>query len=276
MQTSFYYLRNDCMVFLIGTLNFKTMRFSASLLPAAMQNHVCHKDTLPICFGNASTNRNLWDLWNSGLLRKQFTSGSFPTRYEFQTNSADIKFGVERLVDAKKRTAVMKLEKYNSHMVPENGEIVLSEPGTCEYRHPLLMYIFLFLIPIINHYHQYHHLHLHLFHQHYEQYNIRMAPKNRKVILQESAEFLCFVISLSSPSSYHCHRHHHRRHCHHPNHHHYHHLYHHHHHHHHIIIISSSSSTSSSSISSSSYHHHHYHYHHLIIITIMVAIIATS
>ena len=54
------------------------------------------------------------------------------TRYEFQTNSADIKFGFD-LVDGKKRTPVIKLEKYNSHMVPENGEVALPEPGTCEY-----------------------------------------------------------------------------------------------------------------------------------------------
>ena len=27
----------------------------------------------------------------------------------------------------------MKLEKYNSHMVPENGEILVAEPGTCEH-----------------------------------------------------------------------------------------------------------------------------------------------
>ncbi|XP_030846872.1 SEC14-like protein 2 [Strongylocentrotus purpuratus] len=51
-------------------------------------------------------------------------------RYEFQTDCNDIKFGFDR-VDAKgKKTAILKLEKYNSHMVPENGEILISETGT--------------------------------------------------------------------------------------------------------------------------------------------------
>eukprot|EP00057_Strongylocentrotus_purpuratus_P021348 XP_011675822.1 PREDICTED: SEC14-like protein 2 [Strongylocentrotus purpuratus] len=50
--------------------------------------------------------------------------------YEFQTDCSDIKFGFD-LVDAKgKKTAILKLEKYNSHMVPENGEIMIAEPGT--------------------------------------------------------------------------------------------------------------------------------------------------
>ncbi|XP_030846870.1 SEC14-like protein 2 [Strongylocentrotus purpuratus] len=51
-------------------------------------------------------------------------------RYEFQTDCSDIKFGFD-LVDAKgKKTAILKLEKYNSHMVPENGELMIAEPGT--------------------------------------------------------------------------------------------------------------------------------------------------
>nr|XP_054768191.1 SEC14-like protein 2 [Lytechinus pictus] len=52
-------------------------------------------------------------------------------RYEFQTDCNDIKFGFDRVDGGKgKKTAILKLEKYNSHMVPENGEIMIAEPGT--------------------------------------------------------------------------------------------------------------------------------------------------
>ncbi|XP_071480707.1 SEC14-like protein 2 [Diadema antillarum] len=50
-------------------------------------------------------------------------------RYEFQTDLHDIKFGVDRVDDKGKRTPIMQLEKYNSHMVPESGEIMITEPG---------------------------------------------------------------------------------------------------------------------------------------------------
>eukprot|EP00057_Strongylocentrotus_purpuratus_P021732 XP_011676206.1 PREDICTED: SEC14-like protein 3 [Strongylocentrotus purpuratus] len=51
-------------------------------------------------------------------------------RYEFRTESSEIKFGFDRVDTKGKKTAILKLEKYNSHMVPENGEIMITEPGT--------------------------------------------------------------------------------------------------------------------------------------------------
>ncbi|XP_041456747.1 SEC14-like protein 2 [Lytechinus variegatus] len=50
-------------------------------------------------------------------------------RYEFQTDCNDIKFGFDRADANGKKTAILKLEKYNSHMVPENGEVLITEPG---------------------------------------------------------------------------------------------------------------------------------------------------
>ncbi|XP_071480689.1 SEC14-like protein 2 [Diadema antillarum] len=50
-------------------------------------------------------------------------------RYEFQTDVSDIKFGIDRVDENGKKTPIMKLEKYNSHMVPENGELLITEPG---------------------------------------------------------------------------------------------------------------------------------------------------
>ena len=54
-------------------------------------------------------------------------------RYEFKTDCNDIKFGFEHVDAQGRRKAISKLEKYNSHMVPENGEIMITEPGTCEF-----------------------------------------------------------------------------------------------------------------------------------------------
>ncbi|XP_030846868.1 SEC14-like protein 2 [Strongylocentrotus purpuratus] len=61
----------------------------------------------------------------------QVTKPNSVLRYEFQTDCNDIKFGFH-LVDSKgKKTAILKLEKYNSHMVPENGEVLITKPGKC-------------------------------------------------------------------------------------------------------------------------------------------------
>nr|XP_054768173.1 SEC14-like protein 2 [Lytechinus pictus] len=51
-------------------------------------------------------------------------------RYEFRTEPSEIRFGFDRVDGKGKKTAILKLEKYNSHMVPENGEIMIAEPGT--------------------------------------------------------------------------------------------------------------------------------------------------
>ena len=57
-------------------------------------------------------------------------------RYVFQTASTAIKFAIERVDEKGGKKAILKPEKYNSHMVPESGEIMIADIGTCKYMLP--------------------------------------------------------------------------------------------------------------------------------------------
>ena len=55
------------------------------------------------------------------------------SRYEFQTNNHDLAFGIKRIVEDGTKVEVLTKQRYNCHMVSEDGEISLQEPGTCKY-----------------------------------------------------------------------------------------------------------------------------------------------
>ncbi len=55
------------------------------------------------------------------------------SRYTFKTYDNDIGFGVTRNdSSSKKPISVLENKRYNSHMVPEDGEVILEQPGTCK------------------------------------------------------------------------------------------------------------------------------------------------
>eukprot|EP00057_Strongylocentrotus_purpuratus_P006694 XP_011661168.1 PREDICTED: SEC14-like protein 2 [Strongylocentrotus purpuratus] len=54
-------------------------------------------------------------------------------RYEFRTQEHDLGFGVKRLHDDGSKTPVVKTERHSCHLVPEIGELILEDPGTCKY-----------------------------------------------------------------------------------------------------------------------------------------------
>ena len=53
-------------------------------------------------------------------------------RYEFHTKKNDIAFGVQRIAENGGRVDVLPIERYNCHMVWEDGEISLQLPGQCK------------------------------------------------------------------------------------------------------------------------------------------------
>ena len=59
-------------------------------------------------------------------------------RKQFWTEGQDIGFGVfRRTADGRQKKGemdeILKSERVNSHMIPEDGNRVCDEPGTCEY-----------------------------------------------------------------------------------------------------------------------------------------------
>ncbi|XP_072034353.1 SEC14-like protein 2 [Amphiura filiformis] len=50
-------------------------------------------------------------------------------RYLFKSNGHDISFGINYIDAAGKRTSILEIKRYNSHMVPEDGEMELERPG---------------------------------------------------------------------------------------------------------------------------------------------------
>ncbi|XP_041457499.1 SEC14-like protein 2 [Lytechinus variegatus] len=50
-------------------------------------------------------------------------------RYEFKTESHDIAFGIHRLLDSGEKISILDEKRYNSHIVPEDGEVLFEEPG---------------------------------------------------------------------------------------------------------------------------------------------------
>ncbi|XP_022106083.1 SEC14-like protein 2 [Acanthaster planci] len=50
-------------------------------------------------------------------------------RYEFKTESHDLAFGIRRIAEDGGKVDVLKKQRYNCHLVPEDGEISLQEPG---------------------------------------------------------------------------------------------------------------------------------------------------
>nr|XP_054748079.1 SEC14-like protein 2 [Lytechinus pictus] len=49
--------------------------------------------------------------------------------YEFKTESHDIAFGIHRLLDSGEKISILDEKRYNSHIVPEDGEVLFEEPG---------------------------------------------------------------------------------------------------------------------------------------------------
>ena len=64
-----------------------------------------------------------------------FFSVFFFHRYEFKTKERDVAFVVKRLDEnGKKPIIVLEKRKYHCYLgVPEDGKLVLSQPGTCKY-----------------------------------------------------------------------------------------------------------------------------------------------
>ncbi|XP_033118906.1 SEC14-like protein 2 [Anneissia japonica] len=81
------------------------------------------------------------ELSSKNLITKQISRGSAiemkyivtkpgsVIRYEFKTHDHDIAFGIKRLGAENEKTVIKKTERYNSHMVPEDGEVILDDPG---------------------------------------------------------------------------------------------------------------------------------------------------
>lgn len=63
-----------------------------------------------------------------------------PCRWQFRSEGADIGFGVylKTKVGERQRagdmTEVLPNQRYNAHMVPEDGSLTCSTPGICECR----------------------------------------------------------------------------------------------------------------------------------------------
>ncbi len=64
---------------------------------------------------------------STSLLLSEFTY-----RYLFRSNGRDISFGISHVDTEGNRTTVLQNKRYNSHMVPEDGEIELENPGRCK------------------------------------------------------------------------------------------------------------------------------------------------
>ena len=54
-------------------------------------------------------------------------------RYEFRTKHYDLAFSNLKLNDDGSREEVLERQRYNCQMVPEDGHIMLQQPGTCKY-----------------------------------------------------------------------------------------------------------------------------------------------
>ncbi len=50
-------------------------------------------------------------------------------RYEFQTKKNDLAFGIQRIAEDGCKVDVLPIQRYNCHMVWEDGEISLQLPG---------------------------------------------------------------------------------------------------------------------------------------------------
>lgn len=65
-------------------------------------------------------------------------TGSFWHRWQFRSEGADVGFGVylKTKIGERQRagemTEVYPNQRYNSHMVPEDGSLTCSTPGICE------------------------------------------------------------------------------------------------------------------------------------------------
>lgn len=51
-------------------------------------------------------------------------------RYEFKTENFDLSFSIKASLDNGKKVDVLKKQRYNCHLVPEDGQITLEDPGT--------------------------------------------------------------------------------------------------------------------------------------------------
>ncbi|XP_072032708.1 SEC14-like protein 2 [Amphiura filiformis] len=51
-------------------------------------------------------------------------------RYEFKTENYDLSFSIKAICEKGKRVDVLKKQRHNCHMVPEDGQITLEQPGT--------------------------------------------------------------------------------------------------------------------------------------------------
>ena len=55
-------------------------------------------------------------------------------RYRFQTNDHDIGFYIQYIDNStEEEICIKENRRYNSHLVPEDGEILVSKAGTCKY-----------------------------------------------------------------------------------------------------------------------------------------------
>ncbi|XP_071944286.1 SEC14-like protein 2 [Antedon mediterranea] len=81
------------------------------------------------------------ELSSKNLITKEISRGSMielkynvakpgsVIRYEFKTHDHDIAFGIKRVGAENEKVVIQKTQRYNSHMVPEDGEVILDEPG---------------------------------------------------------------------------------------------------------------------------------------------------
>lgn len=60
-------------------------------------------------------------------------------RWEFRTEDFDIGFGVSRKVKKGEEEVLLPMQRVNSQLVTEEGYLVCTEPGTCEYYLVLLV-----------------------------------------------------------------------------------------------------------------------------------------
>ncbi|XP_038054799.1 SEC14-like protein 2 [Patiria miniata] len=63
-------------------------------------------------------------------LKYQVSKPASILRYEFKTENYDLAFGIRRIADDGEKLDVLTKQRYNCHLVPEDGEISLQETGT--------------------------------------------------------------------------------------------------------------------------------------------------
>jgi len=66
------------------------------------------------------------------IVSDQILLKHFLFRWEFESDDYDVAFGIERR--GGEGDPLVAIERVDSHLTPEEGQIVCTEPGDCEYR----------------------------------------------------------------------------------------------------------------------------------------------